>query len=89
MLNILYKSPFKYSSSELLGNLCDENDALLLAGDGVYGVNHPAIEQLSNVYALAEDCSTRGIQRQSKIQYIDYVEMVALTEQHNPIITWR
>jgi sulfur relay protein TusB/DsrH len=88
MLHIISQSLFKSPSACVGLQSLSQNDAMLLIGDGVYNGSHPDFRLANQVFAIAEDCVARGLDQHSHIQYIDYLEMVALTERHNPIITW-
>lgn len=88
MLHIITQSLFHNQSAGAgLATLSTE-DAVLLLGDGLYGAAHPMLSGRSNIYAIAEDRATRALPPQPGIVYIDYAQMVALTETHHPIVTW-
>ena len=62
-----------------------EGDAVLLAGDAVYASRTIT----ESVYALEEDLSVRGVEPGPTVTVIDYAGMVALTERHHPLVSWR
>lgn len=88
MLYIISQSLFKSRSAGICTRSLDSKDAVLLLGDGVLSANHPDIAALEQVYAIDEDRASRGLKEQDAITYIDYPAMVALTEMHNPVVTW-
>lgn len=90
MLHIITRSPF--SSAALVDCLSfaqAKSDILLISG-GVYAIRHQALTQENalNIYALAEDVEARGLEKIAGVEYINYREMVTLTEENHPIQTW-
>ena len=64
-------------------------DALLLIADGTYAAR--SIENVGRapLYALEEDITLRGIQPDDAVELVNYAGMVALTERHQPVVSWR
>jgi sulfur relay protein TusB/DsrH len=87
MLHIIPQSLYK-NPPQLSAPMISEADAVLLMGDGLYNSTHPMMMTLKNLFAIDEDRVTRGLHKQTHIQYISYAEMVTLTEHQNPIVTW-
>ena len=89
------------ADSETLQQCCSAllpGDALLLCADGVYaalegGRGAPALQALAGaiaVYALAEDCSARGIATRliGRVQQTDYAGFVALACAQPRSVSW-
>lgn len=89
MLHIISQSMFSSNFSAAGVNFVSANDVILLMGDGVYSATHPSLQAYKNLYAIKEDCCARGLTTVETVRYIDYAEMVLLTEAHNPVMTWR
>lgn len=88
MLHIISHSLFKSRSASAGLALLTPGDAVLLVGDGIYSVMHEDVLAHAHIYALTDDRVTRGLKEHDHVRYIDYAEMVSLTEQHTPIVTW-
>lgn len=87
MLHIVTTGPNSPAHSIPFASHLEESDEVLLLGDGVYWI---LTRQFSaQIYALTEDCETRGLSVESlSLKLIDFDEFVVLTERHNPIVTW-
>lgn len=90
MMHIITRSPYSSTALEECLNFADEQSVLLLLGDAVYATSHPGLSAFNNLktYAIEEDCGARGLEKKDTIEYIDYLEMIKLTETHHPIQTW-
>lgn len=96
-LHILFESPYDGHCLEECQRLMRAGDALLLAGDGCYALVGTASDTLAGlrqtgvtVFALDEDCRTRGIelQHQHGVALLDYGGFVDLTLAHASSVSW-
>ena len=60
------------------------DEPVVLLGDGVYEITDSTV----NCYALREDAETRGVADTSQAKLIDYADLVTLTIDHPPSISW-
>lgn len=90
MLHLIQKSPFQTQCLSECLNIASKDDAFLLMHDGVYAIQKADfIEQHDNIYALESDLKARGLtNNNSNVSIISYSEFVALTEQHNKVLSW-
>lgn len=90
MLHIVSRSPFSSTALYDCISHASKDCAILLIGSGVYALEHPHLinSPSSKIYAIYEDAQSRGLDTRTDIRYIDYAEMVSLTAQHHPILTW-
>lgn len=68
-------------------------DPVVLMQAGVYATAPPAALAARSVYAIADDVHARGLAGRvghvrAPTTLIDYAELVALVEQHTPVVTW-
>lgn len=84
-LHILNHGPCHPSFKQCVATF-QENDAIILIGDGTYCAEILKISHHESAYALVDDCRARGIT--PSIATINYSEFVELTCKHNPIQTW-
>ncbi|NTS75242.1 sulfurtransferase complex subunit TusB [Catenovulum sp. SM1970] len=78
------------SDSELteLNRILLDNDAILLAQDGVYQLIK-GLPNCESIYLLAEDADARGLSvDEIEVIRIDYPKMVELTVEHDAILNW-
>lgn len=63
------------------------SDSVVLLGDATY----LSLQQMdhANICALEEDLNVRGISGQCVVPVLDYNELVNLTVQHKPIVSWK
>ena len=88
-LHLIQRSPFSNSALKDCLNIFDPQDNILLMEDGVYGLQHPLLQQTQlTVYALQEDISARGLDSKDTIKEIDYCEFANLCSQHKHVISW-
>lgn len=86
MLHIVTEGP---AQSNFTFILTDEEDKVILFGDGVYWLLTDSVRR--PVHALTDHCTARGLEgldSHPQLTRISYPEFVALTEQHTPIATW-
>ncbi len=63
----------------------DTADPMVLLGDGTYALTQSDIE----CFVLSEDAAARGVTGNSKnIRSIDYAELVELSMNHSPVVSW-
>lgn len=76
------------NSANLNPSLIDENDAVILVGDGVYW--QPSDSLPCPVYYLEEDAKIRGILAllTQKMQPISQVQWVEMIDQTSSIKSW-
>ncbi|XBC44312.1 MAG: sulfurtransferase complex subunit TusB [Buchnera aphidicola (Schlechtendalia peitan)] len=95
MLHILMRSPFQMDML-LLTNFLKSNDDLVTLQDSVIITidDNIFIKNLLSIpiqiYAIKQDIYARGIQKKisDKVNIIDYVQFVLLTEKHKKQISW-
>ncbi len=88
-LHLIQRSPFTNTVLKDCLNIADPQDSILLMEDGVYGLQHPLMQQTQlTAYALQEDISARGLNSKNSIKEIDYCEFVNLCSQHQHVISW-
>jgi|GEM_PF-1270412 len=91
MLYLLHHSPASLVS---LQDLLKSKDVLVLLQEGVYeGILQsplPFLEKGVLCYALEVDVHARGLREQihPQVLLISYEELVDLTLQHHPILSW-
>ena len=68
------------------------DDSLVLLGDGVYAANQLTQSPVpaAAIDMMASDAEARGIteSEQGGISCIDYKQLVGLTEEHSPVVSW-
>ena len=96
-LHILSVSPLAGRCLEECRGVIVADDALLLAGDGVYAALGDAAVVLHElhvagvaIFALAEDCATRGIDTRlpAFVATVDYGGFVDLAVAHPRTVSW-
>jgi tRNA 2-thiouridine synthesizing protein B len=99
MLHTVNKSPFEKNSLETCLRLIDDNSAILLIEDGVYGalkntsISETVIDaqKITKIYVLGPDLKARGLDKSSlisNIEIIDYKEFVKLTVENDKVQNW-
>lgn len=71
--------------------LLQANDAILLAGDGVYQLQHTTTLKTHTLFALETDLAARGLSTTDlprEVRIIDDATWVALTLQYQQVIPW-
>ncbi len=96
-LHILFESPFAGHCLDECGRVAQTDDALLLAGNGVYALAGTQAAVLAalraagvEVFALAEDCAARGIDVHATddATTLDYAGFVDLALAHERSVSW-
>jgi sulfur relay protein TusB/DsrH len=89
MLHIITQSHFQHAALKECLTIIAVGDSLLLLADGVYAtLTHEITQYQITCYVIREDVQSRGLEERQGFTYIDYAEMVDLTDQHHPIMTW-
>ena len=65
-----------------------DNDAVILIGDGVYGLKDPSLGSRVPVFALESDLVARGILAASNVTPTKMSQFVALVVEHASSVTW-
>jgi|TARA_X000000950_G_scaffold21231_1_gene22841 sulfur relay protein TusB/DsrH len=83
---------FSPTGAEACLDRCSPDDRLVLLGDGVYAANQLTQSPVSAaaIDMMASDAEARGITKSERgdIRRIDYKQLVGLTEEHSPIVSW-
>ncbi|CAH1044675.1 sulfurtransferase complex subunit TusB [Halomonas sp. TD01] len=94
MLHILNKPPHSDAAVQML-NALSNGDSVVLIEDGVQAALYPEWQgwatSAASIFMLAEDAISRGIHSIAITHGLPLIEMdgfVALTEQHEQIISW-
>lgn len=89
-LHLIQKSPFQTSVLTDCLNIIAEDDSILFMQDGIYSLQHAALNGIKNTaYALQDDLTARGILNcRPSCQAISYQEFVAICSQHEHTISW-
>lgn len=94
-LHLIRASAF---SSGVLANalpVIKANDQVVLFDDGVYNLNHPALNKLlalignEKLFVIEHHYLARGLVTETTANFITMAEFVSLTEATNQIITWQ
>ena len=64
------------------------DDAVILIGDGVYGLKDPSLASQVPVFALESDLVARGILATSNVTPTKMSQFVALVVEHASSVTW-
>jgi len=67
-------------------DLIKPDDGIVLLGDGAYLAGQ--IDQYEHIHVLQEDLEVRGLTEKSRVIGISYAQLVELTIQYNPIVSW-
>ncbi len=66
--------------------LTKPEDVVVLLGDGAYLARQAF--QHRHVFVLQEDLDVRGIHAHTELRGITYAQLVELTVQHKPVVSW-
>ena len=66
----------------------EDDDAVILIGDGVYGLKDPSLGSRVPVFALESDLVARGIVATSNVTPTKMPQFVALVVEHASSVTW-
>ncbi len=88
-LHVLSHSPFTDSRLDSCLRLCGREDAILLCGDGAYGLHSPALQIKGvKVFVLAEDMQARNLPLPDWADSVDYPGFVQLSVAYDKVNTW-
>ena len=96
-LHVVNKSPFDRDSLELAIAYAQNDSAILMTEDGVYGAmqNTSASDMVANsnaaVYVLGPDLKARGISEDKVIdgvKVVDYSGFVQLSTEYDQVQSW-
>ena len=65
-----------------------DDDAIMLIGDGVYGLAEPSLDTQIPIYALKVDLAARGVSAASNVTSTNMARFVSLVVQHASSVTW-
>ncbi|ARB26158.1 sulfurtransferase complex subunit TusB [Pseudomonas tolaasii] len=88
-LHVVSHSPFTDSRFASCLRVCGVNDAILLCGDGAYGLHNPALQTKGvKVFVLAEDLQARSICLPDWADSVDYAGFVQLSLDYDKVNSW-
>jgi tRNA 2-thiouridine synthesizing protein B len=88
-LHVVSHSPFTDSRLDSCLRICGSDDAILLCGDGAYGLHHPALQLKGvKVFVLAEDSLARNLPLPDWADCVDYPGFVQLSIDYDKVNTW-
>ena len=88
-LHVVSHSPFTDSRLDSCLRVCGSDDAILLCGDGAYGLRHPALLTKGvKVFVLAEDMQARNLPLPDWADSVDYPGFVQLSIDYDKVNTW-
>ncbi|GAA6168182.1 sulfurtransferase complex subunit TusB [Sessilibacter corallicola] len=95
ILHIVSTSPFNSSHLVDCLNVITESDALLLIGDGVYGLTNAHLaniedKSIKEVFAIKDDCLARALDTTPTpcVLSIDFHQMVEIVERYPLCQSW-
>ena len=65
-----------------------DDDAVILIGDGVYGLKDPCLGSRVPIFALESDLVARGILATANVTPTKMSQFVALVVEHANSVTW-
>ncbi|MCW8108090.1 sulfurtransferase complex subunit TusB [Alteromonas ponticola] len=86
MLYIIRNSQLSEWQKQTLKSLSAE-DAIMFAENGVYNLYTGVINSNANIYALKQDCLSRGVDSVD-VDMVDYAAWVKLTTTHKHWLNW-
>ena len=88
-LHVVSHSPFTDSRLTSCLRVCGAEDAILLCGDGAYGLHNPALQiQGVKVFVLAEDMQARNLPLPDWADSVDYPGFVQLSLDYDKVNSW-
>ena len=88
-LHVVSHSPFSDCRLDSCLRICGAEDAILLCGDGAYGLHVPALHtQGVKVFVLAEDMQARNLPLPDWADSVDYPGFVQLSIDYDKVNTW-
>ncbi|WP_460147083.1 sulfurtransferase complex subunit TusB [Pseudomonas sp. H2_H03] len=88
-LHVVSHSPFTDSRLDSCLRVCGSKDAILLCGDGAYGLHTPALQIKGvKVFVLTEDMQARNLPLPDWADSVDYPGFVQLSIDYDKVNTW-
>ena len=88
-LHVVSHSPFSDSRLDSCLRICGAEDAILLCGDGAYGLHAPALHTKDvKVFVLAEDMQARNLPLPDWADSVDYPGFVQLSIDYDKVNSW-
>ncbi|MBC3301296.1 sulfurtransferase complex subunit TusB [Pseudomonas sp. SWRI18] len=88
-LHVVSHSPFTDSRLDSCLRICGNQDAILLCGDGAYGLQQSALHtQGVKVFVLAEDLQARNLPLPDWAERVDYPGFVQLSITYDKVNAW-
>ncbi|MGB3125271.1 MAG: sulfurtransferase complex subunit TusB [Pseudomonas sp.] len=88
-LHVVSHSPFTDSRLASCLRVCGAADAILLCGDGAYGLHNTALQTKGvKVFVLAEDMQARNLPLPDWADSVDYPGFVQLSIDYDKVNTW-
>lgn len=88
-LHVVSHSPFTDSRLDSCLRICGVNDAILLCGDGAYGLHNAALQTKGvKVFVLAEDMLARNLALPDWADSVDYPGFVQLSLAYDKVNSW-
>lgn len=92
ILHLVSRSPFENNALEQCLKLANNDDSIVLMGDGVLAAQHPQMTHatVKGIFAVADDLALRGVAltSNSPIKVITMNDLVGLTVEHASSHTW-
>jgi tRNA 2-thiouridine synthesizing protein B len=88
-LHVVSHSPFTDGRLDSCLRVCASKDAILLCGDGAYGLHTPDLQIKGvKVFVLAEDMQARNLPLPDWADSVDYPGFVQLSLDYDKVNTW-
>ncbi|WP_299259041.1 sulfurtransferase complex subunit TusB [uncultured Kushneria sp.] len=90
-LHLINRSPFSTNILQELADAVSQGDHVLLVEDGVYAASGTLLHALPKgieLWALEEDCMSRGVTSSDTSKMVDMAGFVALTATTHRTVSW-
>ncbi|UOB22085.1 sulfurtransferase complex subunit TusB [Pseudomonas orientalis] len=88
-LHVVTHSPFTDSRLDSCLRVCGTDDAILLCGDGAYGLHNAVLQTKGiKVFVLAEDLQARNLPLPDWADSVDYPGFVQLSIDYARVNSW-
>ncbi len=95
-LHIVRQSAFATNDFAQCLSVLDHQDSIVLMDDGCYNLKHSLMDSLIkradgtiNIHVVSSHEIARAIESNETIKHIEMTDVVALTFNHNKVITWQ
>lgn len=103
-LHLVRQSAFASNDFEQCLNVLGQRDSIVLMDDGCYNLKHvlmvsllkqansvtnSEVDSKININVISTHAQARAIEKMTTVSYIDMADVVALTFNHNKVITWQ